>query len=55
MVCLPSVTKPREIPVQSDLDKTYWDISIGKWNLQAAADLVYFINKTANRNVFSEE
>lgn len=51
MVCLPSVLKPRKISIHSDLEKTYWDITTGKWNLQARVDLLY----DANRAVFSEQ
>lgn len=55
MICLPSVTKPGKTPVHSDLEKTYWDISIGKWNFQARVGLVYFLDMTADRTVFSEQ
>jgi len=34
IVCLPSVSKPREIFVHYDLRKTYGDVPVGKWHVQ---------------------
>lgn len=51
MVCLPSVLMSRKNSTHSDVEKTYWDISTGKWNLQARVDLIYDVN----RAVFSEQ
>lgn len=59
MVCLPSVTKNfllhRITPIHSDLEETYGNISIGKLNFHVRVGLVYFLDMTADRTVFSEQ